>query len=508
MRRVLSRLNSSRRTVPVLVLLVVAGSSVLGQGMQATDVPSSECYECHRSGGAASTSAITSVYSLRPPENLRLVPGEPTEFTVVFRNDWTARLDRIAVTLDLERAPSFAFAGAPDPLLGVTRVGTIPFDLETVAAAQKTARLTVPLAEGATAARFRLIPDTTDGATAPDLRFRLWDPHANPQGIAQTEVDDQGAGGTEVFRLRDAGAVALRGTGTWTVEAVLPGLADGAGASTFTDQGFRVVVDAWFNQTGERQNTLNSAARLDGFLEEFPSTELTWTVHVVSPVTEGQAFALRSEATAYYRHPPQFGAIDEWRFKDDLNVPILVPPQANTTQPTTVTLNVTPPPPPPDAGLVVTGAAVGEAFGYFATFLYVSSTIAGGMFGLRRGLNRAFGSARRRIAFHNVVSYLLIAVTILHIVVFLVELTFHWAVGILWGGLATLALFGLGVTGAFQISIIRGWSYGAWRVLHYGLAVLAILLTAVHLTLDGIHFQAVQDAVGWRDPLVAAWGPT
>jgi hypothetical protein len=65
-------------------------------------------------------------------------------------------------------------------------------------------------------------------------------------------------------------------------------------------------------------------------------------------------------------------------------------------------------------------------------------------------------------------------------------------------------MLGLGVTGALQVPMIRRWSFAAWRWSHYGLAVATIVFTLAHMGLDGAHFSAVQDWLGWDDPLVKA----
>lgn len=62
-------------------------------------------------------------------------------------------------------------------------------------------------------------------------------------------------------------------------------------------------------------------------------------------------------------------------------------------------------------------------------------------------------------------------------------------------------MFGLGLTGAFQVGMIRRWNYAAWRWSHYGLAVGAILFTLVHMALDGVHFDFIQETIDWTDPL-------
>ena len=150
-----------------------------------------------------------------------------------------------------------------------------------------------------------------------------------------------------------------------------------------------------------------------------------------------------------------------------------------------------------------TMVTISEVIGYAAAFLLISSIASGGMLGKasRRSLNTLFGSAKRRVAFHNFLSYGIILASLVHMVLFLIEAFYEWTLGLIWGGLATLAMLGLGVTGALQVPMIRRWSYGVWRWNHYGMTVAVIVFTLVHMLLDGVHFGDVQGFLGWKDPL-------
>jgi hypothetical protein len=154
----------------------------------------------------------------------------------------------------------------------------------------------------------------------------------------------------------------------------------------------------------------------------------------------------------------------------------------------------------PRGGIAIPLARLSEAVGYASSFLLISSIASGGMFGKasRRGLNRLFQSAKRRVAFHNVLSYWLTLLAAAHAVLFLFQDVYAWTQGILFGGLAIAAMLGLGVTGALQVPMIRRWDYATWRWTHYGLTVATLLFTLIHFLLEGANFVAVQNALHWH----------
>jgi hypothetical protein len=223
------------------------------------------------------------------------------------------------------------------------------------------------------------------------------------------------------------------------------------------------------------------------------------------PPAPGETVGLELLGHAHYDHQQKDRSDkDDADFSKPYGVPILV--SGDGSQVTLSATAVAGPAPAVHNG--ATMATVAEAVGYATAFLFLSSTAAGGMFGKasRRWMNSLFGTARRRVAFHNFLSYGLLLAAAVHTALFLVEAAYAWTVGLLWGGLAVLCLLGLGVTGALQVPIIRRWSYATWRGWHYGLAVAALALSAAHMGLDGQHFADLQRLLHWRDPLGQALG--
>jgi hypothetical protein len=480
-----------------------------------TGLQESKCWTCHKEGGTVAGDPLVRIVDLVPPASLRLEPGEPAPFVVTVRNPWLSELHRIVGTLDLSDAPSLGFEPPPDPVLGVKREGELALAPAGVNA-ERTADVAVPVLAGATDLRIRLVPGKATGVDAPNLELRLW-----PEGVTHDldhaiVVDGAGKGGTETWR-GTAETLSRLGYGAWTAQAAQRAATAGVDISALAAQPFEVVVDTWFNLTGDRTQLAATTDRLDGQADPSATGSLTWRLFVQRTPQPGEAIRIAVELVASYEHAPQFNAVDDWIFRDGLRVPIQAPASggsdgpAGTEGPTTIVFNTTAPPADTagvgDAGFW-NGREWGEVVGYFTTFLMASALVSGGVLGgaSRRGLNKLFRTAKRRIAFHNLTSYAILLAAAAHTAVFVVEAEFPWTLGLLWGGLGIVFLAALGWTGAWQIPLIRSWGYKPWRVVHYGCAILATVATLAHIALDGVHFVDLQQKLGWADP-VEQWLP-
>lgn len=138
---------------------------------------------------------------------------------------------------------------------------------------------------------------------------------------------------------------------------------------------------------------------------------------------------------------------------------------------------------------------LGEVSGISSALLLPPSLVLGGTFGRasRRGFNAALGGAKRRVMFHNTVSLGLTLAAVVHVILFVLEPQYNVAVGILWGGLGTFCLLGLGLTGYYQVPLIQKHGYEWWRRIHLVLGVLVIVFVAGHSLLDGADFGALKD---------------
>lgn len=137
----------------------------------------------------------------------------------------------------------------------------------------------------------------------------------------------------------------------------------------------------------------------------------------------------------------------------------------------------------------------GFLLGWLGFFLIAPSLLLGGTFGggTVRALNRFAGSARQRVLWHNALSYVLLAVGLTHMSLFLVEVTYPWTVGAVWGAMTLASIIGLGVTGALQLRIAKVWGYATWRFAHFLLGMLVVVGITLHLVVEGVDFQFLRD---------------
>lgn len=485
------------RRLAAVLLLASAGALAVAQSPEPSYAPEREtlCYDCHAGAAYGSSPPVVTFIDLAPPASAGALPGTPFAYPVRVQNAWTADLTFLEPELDLTLAPSLAFASDIAPLDRIL-ADTLTVDLAKATEAQAKAN-PIEVPAGLTYLHLALEPDERDAVTGPDLALRV-----ENNGFSQT-IDKAGRGGTEVLDLATRGDFSALGYGNWTVSAVLtPVPSDPAALANATlpktTVPFRLVLEAGAAETTDRVVRLPSReplARGDGLVATFRLLPLR-------PPGPDETVALRVRAHVFYEHPPSANADDDADLAKEFGQPIHVVSEGGEVRLTTVA--------PQTVAVEVhngaTMATVAEAIGYASAFLILASTTAGGMFGKasRRWANSLFGTARRRIAFHNFLSYGLILAALGHTALFLVEAAYAWAVGLVWGGLAALCMLGLGVTGALQVPIIRRWDFRTWRWTHYALAVGTIGFTLAHMGLDGAHFSAVQEWLGWRDPVVGA----
>ncbi len=483
-----------RRIVAFVVVATFWAAAVDGQGQSAngpSSLQDSECFSCHEQGGGSFGPPLRAMFAVIPPDNFSLEAGEPKAYRVEIVNRWTAELRDITATLDIGPAPNIGFSSDAEPLHI-----EVPATITGFSTGDRTDRQTIDVPGGITDLRIVIDP-VQGGPIAPDLILRVWSASADPEGSPGFEIDSGGNGDRERLQIKGGDNLARLGAGTWTIEAAQR--STDAPASLIS-QGYTLRVDAWSNTTGERRQTQSVPGILDGQAPESPqNASVPFVLLAEDGARSGDRILLTVNATAYYDHPgTTSGGIDDWIITKTIEVGLM----ETVTDEDPVIFDPDPAPPEPVDEIVIPWDRIGEIVGYVSAFLLVFSMLTGGVFGKsnRRILNKWFKGARRRIAFHNFVSYLLTFWAVVHTVLFIVEPGFPWTLGIIWGGVALLAMFLLGVTGAFQVPMVRRWSYGTWRWTHLALAIAALVFTVVHLLLDGANFTEVAEAVGWQDP--------
>lgn len=481
--------------VVVLVVAVAVPVAILGKGGEAgpVDERNTSCWSCH----VGWTPPLKTFFDIVPPAEAGAPLGQEFEYVVRLQGVWAPPGDGpylrfVAPTLNLAGASSLTFAGGPEPINGVELPGVVTFDppvppLPGAPVGRGSVVQEIPV--GMTVVSVRLAPTAT-GPTGPQFTLRVY------TGEPPTEKFTLRASnpGEPVEHLFEGGQLLQLGYGNWTLEATADDLRSfGAGTG---QQAFKVTITARADAAGSPTLTLP----LNTNVAKGASYLFSYGLKATKDPGPDEAVTLVVNTTEYYEHKDK--GTDNW---------------ANVTKAYGAPLRVIK---AEDGRIVVVGPQdsvsgvpqpfngwsvdrLSEAVGYASAFLLVSSVWTGGMFGKasRRQLNGVFGSAKRRVAFHNFLSYGILLAASVHTVLFIVETAYYWTLGVLWGGLAILAMLGLGITGAWQVGMIRRWNYATWRWTHYGLSWAAILFTLVHLGLDGVHFDFLQERLGWNDPL-------
>jgi hypothetical protein len=493
----------------LLVLALVVGAAMAGVASSQlnTEKQSEEtyngagCYGCHR---VWSPIPLRTMYQIIPPETVELAPGQDTEYVVEIKHMWGStkmpgypHLPRMEAFIDVSQAPSIAFSGDQPPLLGQTWNGAVPA-ADPGQLGERFDDTTVTVGAGASDLVITLTPASTDPFTGPDLRMQVYPGKKSAKGTTYESVDDAGPGSAERFVVHGGTNITGLSTGIpeWTIRTFLkPAAGEDSRAVALqqTEIPFIITLDTYYNLTGEpRKYTISERV-----IEQGQSNLLAWRLVGAGTPGPDEKIRITANVTAFYPH--DLCCNDDWgNFTKYYDVAVVAGPGGGAVIQT-------------DASALAT-VGVQEAFlgmdrisemvGYLSAFLIIASILSGGMFGTRsrRAFNHLFGTARRRVAFHNALSYFLIVAAIVHTVLFIIEANYYWTLGLIWGGAAILAMAGLAVTGAWQVGMIRTWSYGVWRWTHYGLAIATIALTIVHMLLDGAHFADVQEWVGWENP--------
>ncbi len=509
-----------KRPIAVLLLLVaVMAVQAAPENDEPTRIEESECYDCHQTGGEGSGPILNEIFRMFMTKAPAIEPGTSTELEFRIMNWWTAEMHGFEGYIDLTNAPAFSFEPARDPVSD-SREGKLPrYETDAYFQGQsRSARVTMDIEAGGTDLTIEMSPDQESDA---ELTMNVWSPSQNPD----TDQPEYSKSATQ-----EGGNITLSITGelvqggTYVVEALeTPNPLETPTTDMFDEEGFRVDWTLSFEfDAGDPIQSGAVLTLLDGQDDSAPQdTTISWAVNVVEPITEEQRIRVYMESVAVYEHPPQFRAVDEWLYWND--VVYLITPQDDgslaigriTPDGRTVTefivgesvIEVTPQDvegpdltvekdPPFDIAA--------EVLGYIAAFLLVISLLTGGAFGnWSRRIQQflVYRRAKKRVAFHNVISYGVLLVATVHMVLFLVEPKYDWSVGFFLGGVSILGMYLSGITGLYQRVMVRGMGHEAWRWLHYLSFVLAFAGAAGHIVLDGIHFGEFQSAVGWEDPV-------
>lgn len=458
------------RTRRALLLLLTIGLIVtLGPAAWSQQVPRATCLDCHEAEGMEFAVLRTTPY-------IEIPTGEPLDLDVIVVNPWLHEITSGLVTLNLSQAPGLTFEKPDD----------IQEEDEFTLSIDESRNVTFPVEAGATAivATMEQTPDES-GQGANDVDTRLWLPDgsanpASPDGIRPPELQEgeleptiEPARTVERIVIEDQ---RLAETGDWNFEA--------------------------FRETGPPEDPINMRVQVfynttDTLSQSFRETIDPENSGTVTFPVQGQeqgdvTVQYSVELTAYYDHG-DITAQDEGNETLEGSSSFTIGDQLETED-----VDPTIPEQAP-VNWPMNARAWGEVTGFIGLFLVPLSLVLGGAFGRRNVLwvNKLVESARVRVLWHNAVSFILLFLTILHLVLFIYEPAFEWSVGMIWGGVSTLALIGLGVTGGFQRGIARSIDYAKWRLLHIAMAVVFVATLLVHSIVDGVHFDWARAWLGF-----------
>lgn len=459
----------------ILLLAIVALLVSVGPAAWSQQVPRATCLDCHEAEGMK--------YAVvRGTPFIEIPQGQTQNLSVTVANPWLHEITSALITVDLTNATNIGFE-TPDPL---DLNETVTFNQAT---GQSTHTVGFQVLPGATGVVVRMTQDEdASGLGAIDVDTRLAFPEgeparAPPDGLPQPSTTDplgdlrepSAANTVEQYAYRGE-ALATKGTGTWNLTLNL--------SSGPPDTTADVDIHVFYNTT-RAQTRLLSETIGPGQSGSIPFQ--------IKGLESGQAQVdLTTTVTSYYQHPTGIGAQDEGNETLESSMNFTVGQQLELGDAGPVV------PPTPPISWKLNARIWGEATGFIGLFMLPLSLILGGAFGRRNVLwaNKVARSARLRVLWHNSLSFILLGISLLHLVLFLYEEVYDWSVGMVWGGIGTLALIGLGITGGFQRRFARSIGYDKWRLLHIAMAVAFVASVLVHVLVDGAHFDIFREALG------------
>jgi hypothetical protein len=449
-------------------LLLLGPLAALAQDTDAVEVDlnNAGCFGHH----AAETPPFRTTVLLTPAPLQEVPAGQEFDFPVQVQVAWKQEMRNLKVGLNLSQAPNLAFTGGHDPFakdtsdtLNLHDVKEYPFRVE----------------DGATA-----IDVVLDGDAAPlnadDLDLQVVAPGGNAT-YNKTLEDNflDGKNGVAVAHEEqhlDQAQILDGGVGDWKARVTY---ADGLTPT----EGFKLSVHVYYNASTSETVYIPVGRTLPA--GAFANVTFRLKALGAGPATIG----VESLGWAYYKHTDA-QAVDNGNFSKSQSYAFTVGSKMRmaSTQ---------------GAGVVVVGfdpltkleRQWGFLLGWTGFFLVPPSLVLGGTFGGRtvRWLNTRVGAARQRVLWHNALSYVLLGVGLVHMTLFLLEATYNWTVGLVWGSLTMASMVGLGFTGALQNRIAKQYGYATWRFTHFLLGMLVIVFITLHVVVDGVDLKFVRD---------------
>ncbi|HVL86541.1 MAG TPA: hypothetical protein VM681_00835 [Candidatus Thermoplasmatota archaeon] len=458
-------LCASAAALAALLAPVVAQS-----GATELDLDNANCFGHH----AADVPPFKTTVHIVPDTLIQVPASGSFVYAVTITNAWKHEMLNTRVGLNLTRMPNVAFAGDEVPYQ-TTEQGTLP-------AGATSAPFEFPVGINATA-----IVVTLEGDPGPlslnDFDLRVVAPSGRAfLGAADDSTTGLGGGNPASDRVEiDTATIQTEAGSTTGSVAAWNAFVTFAGGTT-PQGGFSITIDVAYDITRNPVRFAAGPARLA------PGESATFEFELAAGAVASGQLGIQAIGTAFYNHnDPQ--AVDFGNYSKSASVPFAIG---------TETLHAQALAGPGVAFLDPAQRVMrqwGFLLGFTGFFLVFPSLVLGGAFGTQsvRVMNRFSGSARQRVLWHNALSYVLLGIGVTHASLFLVETTYQWSVGLVWGGLTLAAFLGLAVTGALQTRLVKTYGYAAWRFSHFSMGFLALFFVILHVVVDGVDFQWLRD---------------
>jgi hypothetical protein len=446
------------------------------------EITTAECYGHHKQEGFRSMDLFPALVDEVPK-------GAPFEFRLIVKNPWLADLQDVRAYVNISDAPGLEFPGAQAP--DAKPLPNQP--TEPTGAGYKAVSYPVTVGPGATEVWFSATGKRTTplGALTPgrvsnqsDYHVAILAPDGTlvggrppPGGDQAQYTPDAGTHHLEAFARVETAALVAHGPGAYVAKVYYGGL----DASPYD------AYQATYYNASQNTELLLQGPKMLG-----PGESHTFRFQVIAKDVESlQRMRYGGRAVSYHDHhdggqTENAGTYDKYSTMEFRTGATLSLGNAVDASGTAVSL------------LEPTLRRWGQVLGLAGSFLIIPSLVFGGTFG--RGsvavLNKWFGGPRRRVLFHNSMSFWLLAVASLHMLLFFYEAFWVWSAGLVWGGLALASMMGLGVTGATQRSFVARWGFNRWRFVHFAMGILVVVFTLVHMVADGSHFAPIRAMFG------------
>jgi hypothetical protein len=468
-----------------LAVLLLVGVPSLGQSLldPQGELATADCYGHHKQEGFRSMDLFPKVLDEVPKGQ-----AFPVELTI--KNPWLHQLKDVSAYVNISDAPGLEFPGAKPPV-ELNKTGEAAGATTQGMAYGKTDYKTQALT-GATEIYASVVgaPTTVPGgilqpgrvANNSDYHIVFTGPggakvEADPKTPAAYDINSQDHQRIVAAHVNTSTLLAA-GPGEWTASVM-----HGSAVSTTYD----LYMATYYNASQNTELVMKGPALLD------PGQSYTFKFQVIAKNVESlQRMRYGGRADAHHVHTDRAigddGLYDKWGTMELHTGAKLSYGQGGVdTQ--------------GSGGVSVFEPVLrrwGQVLGFAGSFLIIPSLVFGGTFG--RGsvtwMNKWFGGPRRRVLFHNSMSFWLLGVASLHMFIYFYEAFWVWSAGLVWGGLALAAMVGLGVTGATQRRFVARWGFNRWRYVHFAMGILVVVFTLIHMVADGSHFAAIRAMFG------------